>query len=260
MSLMAAGVFVLKNRYFPLVVASCASLLLHGLLVAALLGSYSPDQHGRVGMVPTKARLQVVVLAPSAAPQATTAPAAQAVQPENSSRPQRIAPTGNTARTERAPIPEHSIPTTVPATSPASAPAAETPARSALNLPFTPPTSSPLGRGSWGMANAPQAHSQNGQFRIEQARAQYRALLMDRLSGWVARQAQQRKEVSCLIRLNLDTRQAGLSCTPIEAEAELWSALVGTATAGPLNEGSVVCLRAGTDQLGMVPCEEVAVP
>ena len=123
-------------------------------------------------------------------------------------------------------------------------------------MPFTPPTSNPLGRGSWGMAHAPQVQPQNGQLRIEQARAQYRALLMNRLSGWVARQAQQRKEVSCLIRLNLDTRQAGLSCIPIEAEAELWSVLIGLATAGPLNEGSIACVRAGTDQLGMVACEQ----
>ena len=58
MSLIAAGVFVLKKRYFPLVVASCASLLLHGLLVAALLDSYSPGKNNRA---PPPARLQVVV-------------------------------------------------------------------------------------------------------------------------------------------------------------------------------------------------------
>jgi hypothetical protein len=248
MKLMAAGVFVLKKRYFPLAVALCASLLLHGLLVAELLGSYAP---GKNGMASTPAKLQVVILAPAVAPQAINAPTTQAARPEKEPLPRRIPATRNIPR---APTPERSIATT------AAAAVAEIPAAPAFVLPFTPPTSSPLGRGSWGMASAPQVHPQNGQFRIEQARAQFRAQLMDRLSTWVARQAQQHKEVRCLIRLNLDTRQTGLSCTPIEAEAEVWSLLVGLATAVPVIEGDTTCLRAGTDQLGMVACEDKAGP
>ena len=249
MDLMAAGVSVLQKRHFSLVVATCASLLLHGVLVAELLNIYSPGNNSAAA---APARLQVYVLAPVAPPHAPDIPAAQPVRRENEQRPPRLTAT---RKIDRAPTPDRSPP---PPT--ALVPITEAPAEPAMVLPFTPPIASPLGRGSWGMTMPPQINPQHGQFRIEQARAQFRAQLMDRLSSWVARQAQQRKEVSCLIRMGLDTRQATLSCIPIEAEAELWSVLVGLATTGAVNEADVACLRVGTDQLGMVACDDKSGP
>lgn len=222
------------------VLAMSVSLALHALLIADLF--HSPMQDGarvgrHAGMPAAGRRLSVFAVV---SPLEITPVADLVSRPRNISRRPAVHP--------RHP----------PSSPPGGAAAVTTTAvgGSRFVSPFAPVLSSPLGRAGWGMPALPQMNPQQAQYLREQARAGYRAALMERLSTWVAQQAQRQQKVSCMIRVGLDSRQARIHCTPETFDGELWGALSGLAVAGTAGDGERACLRAGTAQLGFIRCEE----
>lgn len=229
-------------------IALTLAIILHGLLVAGFLVAPSPATFSATQYKGEYlAQIRVRFLAAPVIIQAVTESAATRPEPE-----QRPAATTAPRKQKVAQTAPESPPQTVPAPSSGITTA---PAGNAFVSPFASIISQPLGRGSWGTSRPPAPSIDPAELQRQQVQLQLRTMLMDRLGNWVGWQTQQHTEVSCLIRLDLTTQQAKLSCTPAEKEAEVWSVLNGLLTAGSANGDGTLCLRIGTAQLSMTSCE-----
>ncbi len=224
-------------------IALIFAIILHGLLIAGFLATSSPTassatRHKGAHLIPVGMRFvpAPIVMQPTIQP-ATT-------RPEHAQKPTPT-PIPVEQKTEQSP------PESAAQEAPAPLAAAT---GSEFVSPFAPIISQPLGRGSWRTSRPPPPGIDPAELQRQQVRLQLRTMLMDRLGNWVAWQTQQHTEVSCLIRLDLATQQAKLSCTPAEKEAEVWSVLNGLMVAGAADSDDTLCLRIGTAQLAMTSC------
>lgn len=230
-------------------IALIFAIILHGLLIAGFLATSSPAASSatrhkgahliQVGVrfVPAPIVIQPTIIQPAIQP-ATT-------RPEHAQKP-TPAPAPVEQKTEQSP-PES-------AAQEAPAPPLAAATGSEFVSPFAPIISRPLGRGSWRTSRPPPPGIDPTELQRQQVRLQLRTMLMDRLGNWVTWQTQQHTEVSCLIRLDLATQQAKLSCIPAEKEAEVWSVLNGLMVAGAADSDDTLCLHIGTSQLAMTSC------
>jgi len=244
-----------KERKLPLNpysgIALILSIIVHGLLVAGFLAASASAPSSAASQRKGEHRMQVRVRllpAPIVAQPAIPSPATQL------DRPQKSAATPPPSKQETV----QAVAEIAPQASPApSAAVATTPAGSNFISPFAPIISQPLGRGSWGSPRPAAPEIDPTQLQRQQAQAELRIMLMDRLGNWLGWQVQQHTEVSCLIRLDLAARQARLSCIPAEKEAEIWSVLNGLLVAGEANGDGMLCMQigtAGTTQLSIASC------
>jgi hypothetical protein len=244
-----------EERKSPLNPYSCIALIIsiivHGLLIADFLAApsaaaSSASQHKGAYLTQVSILLQP---APVVMQPAIQSPA---MRPKYSQKP-----TASPAPSEQEAVPAAPEIKQKPAPA-SSAPIETAPVGSQFVSPFSPIISQPLGRGSWGSSKPPAPGIDPTQLQRQQAQLQLRNMLMDRMGNWLGWQTQQHTEVSCLIRLDLTTRQASLSCIPAEKEAEIWSVLNGLLVAGPANGDGILCLQIGTmgtAQLSMANCE-----
>lgn len=229
-------------------IALILSIILHGLLVAVFFAAPSPSTYlasqrkgahlaqVRVRLLPEPVITQPAIRSTVTRPKHAQKLAASPAPPE-----QKTAQAAPESPLQVAPAPSTAIATVPPG--------------SEFVSPFAPIIAQPLGRGSWGTSRPPLPSIDLTQLQRQQAQLQLRTMLMDRLGNWVGWQTQQHTEVSCLIRLDLATQQARLSCIPAEKETEIWSVLNGLLTAGSVNGDDTLCLRVGTAQLSMSSCE-----
>jgi len=231
-------------------IALILAIILHGLLIAGFLATSSPiaassaTRHKgahliQVGVrsVPAPIVIQPTVIQPTTQPAATRTEHAQKPTPT---------PAPVEQKTEQPP-PES-------ATQEALAPPPAAATGSEVVSPFAPIIAQPLGRGSWRTSRPPPPGIDPAELQRQQMRLQLRTMLMDRLGNWVAWQTQQHTEVSCLIRLDLATQQATLSCIPAGKETEVWSVLNGLVRAGAADSDDPLCLRFGAAQLTTINC------
>ena len=225
-------------------IALIFAIILHGLLIAGFLATSSPTassatRHKGAHLIQVGVRFvpAPIAIQPTIQPVTT--------RPEHAQKPTPT-PAPVEQKTEQSSLEN--------AAQEAPAPPLAAATGSEFVSPFAPIISRSLGRGSWRTSRPPPPGIDPAELQRQQARLQLRTMLMDRLGNWVAWQTQQHTEVSCLIRLDLATQQAKLSCIPAEKEAEVWSVLNGLMVAGAADSDDTLCLRIGTAQLTMTSC------